>query len=412
VNTLPTSKVAASGGMACNGSNLLNNGGAGTIYLKDNSKANGDVVIDNGNIDASNNSTPLKTLGRGVVSVLTYVSLTSNGAVWMPGVFKGFKLNPNAGQANYFTVTDNNADTLFTDPNDGNMNSVAQVGDTYTGVFALNTLTVSGKAKVYCNEQFSITSDLNLSNASLVTNEIMADRVVLYGSSIVSSKVTSNTLSLRNGSTISHSSASTTSTSKLELNAAEMTIDTTSKIDVSGRGYLGAWQGGNNVYIGRTYGNTTNGGSTNQSGGSYGGLGGVYSGLASLAYGDLTRPNELGSGGGTDYSGSPGGNGGGLAVITAGSLLLDGSILADGAAGSTYGNGGSGGSGGGIRVEADSLSGNGTIYARGGSSQYRAGGGGGRIAVNSGMMTLPQANIGVSGGSAAVSGHEGTIYIH
>lgn len=58
--------------------------------------------------------------------------------------------------------------------------------------------------------------------------------------------------------------------------------------------------------------------------------GGLYAERVNAVYGDAMNPNELGSGG---YGGStsyPGGNGGGLVKIKAGTLTVDGSILADG----------------------------------------------------------------------------------
>ena len=191
-------------------------------------------------------------------------------------------------------------------------------------------------------------------------------------------------LTLRNNAVLTHSEATTTTTSKLDLViASTLTIDSTSKIDVSGKGYLGGGEGDNSSTKGMTKGNTTEGGSDFYTGGSYGGLGGIGRSnyLPNVVYGDFTNPNELGSGGGgSTSSGWHGGNGGGLVRITAGSIQLDGEIRADGG-NSNYG----GGSGGGIYINMGSLSGAaGKITANGGtgSSYYGgAGGGGGRIAV-------------------------------
>jgi hypothetical protein len=216
------------------------------------------------------------------------------------------------------------------------------------------------------------------------------------------------TLWLNNKSQLSHSAATTAVTYKLDIQAGSLNIDSTSKIDVSGRGYLG----GNNSN-GYTYGNVF--GSTYQSGGSYGGLGGVYGGSTNGVYGNQLNPNEVGSGGGSSGTSYPGGNGGGLVRITAGTLSLDGTILADGG-GSYYDpyygyGGGSGGSGGGIRIDATTLSGGGYIYARGGSAgSPRGGGGGGRIALYYGDMSLPTTNIIASGGSGGRNGGAGTIH--
>ena len=107
-----------------------------------------------------------------------------------------------------------------------------------------------------------------------------------------------------------------------------LTVDASSLINVSDKGYL----------AGRTTGNTTVGASVGLSGGSHGGLGGE--GGASV-FDDYLDPDDWGAGGG-------GGAGGGLIRVTAGSVDLDGAILANGADGS--GNNGTGsllGAGGG-----------------------------------------------------------------
>jgi hypothetical protein len=130
-------------------------------------------------------------------------------------------------------------------------------------------------------------------------------------------------------------------------------------------------------------------------------------------YGDLMSPDEVGSGGGawSNSASNAGGNGGGFVKITAGTLQVDGSIVADGGNGSAYGGSGSGG---GLNIHVTTLSGSGTISARGGAN-YRGAGGGGRIAVYYGTLTLPTENIVASGGqsssgTASYNGGAGTVY--
>ena len=100
-----------------------------------------------------------------------------------------------------------------------------------------------------------------------------------------------------------------------------------------------------------------------------------------------------------------GGNGGGLLKLTANALYLNGAnsgILADGASGAAYGGGGSGG---GVWINIGTLSGIGTISAKGGTSTVLdgggAGGGGGRIAIYYTTNNLPVANISAAGGKYA-----------
>jgi hypothetical protein len=131
-------------------------------------------------------------------------------------------------------------------------------------------------------------------------------------------------------------------------------------------------------------------------------------------------PEEVGSGGGQSQTPSyPGGNGGGLVKITAGTLQVDGSIIADGGSAinqNGYTNGG--GSGGGIKINVSMLSGNGTISAKGGASTWAGAGGGGRIAVYYDTLTLPMVNVialgGLSGtgGVSSRNGGAGTVYLH
>jgi uncharacterized repeat protein (TIGR01451 family) len=148
-----------------------------------------------------------------------------------------------------------------------------------------------------------------------------------------------------------------------------LTIDATSSINVSNRGYL----------TGRTVGNTTTGAATLHCGGSYGGLGfDDADGAPNWTYGDYRNPDEFGSGGGDSWN--QGGSGGGLVRLTAGNARIDGSILADGGNGYSYGN--TAGSGGGIRLDVGELSGGGLVAADGGDGYGSGGsGGGGRVAV-------------------------------
>jgi predicted enzyme related to lactoylglutathione lyase len=280
---------------------------------------------------------------------------------------------------------------------------------------------VKGGAVLTVSGSYTTESDMVLTDTQLTVNGslVLPKNLTLTNSTVnISGAVNvAGTLTLKNNSVLSHFGATTTAVYKLDITAPAVSIDATSKIDVSGRGYLGAWQGGITTDTGRTLGNVD--GSTIQAGGSYGGLGGVsyyYGSGVNTLYGILQQPAELGSGGGGNGSGWVGGNGGGFVKLTTGSLLLDGSILADG------GNAGAagGGSGGGLMLTVGNLSGTGTIAARGGAATYSsnyASGGGGRIAVYYDTNTLPLANILATGGKSnngsnpTTNGGAGTIYL-
>ena len=173
---------------------------------------------------------------------------------------------------------------------------------------------------------------------------------------------------------VTHSAAPTgEAENRLSLTiAGDLAVDALSRIDVSGCGY--AAQQGPGA-------GTANPGGWGRGAG-HGGVGGTaygYGGLGGDAYGSLTAPTLWGSGGG---SGS-GGPGGGTAVLSvAGTLRLDGVLSADGAAyRDCCGNAG-GGSGGSVWISAGTLTGAGSITARGGTGGGGGGaGGGGRIAL-------------------------------
>src|SRR5262249_44619400 len=137
---------------------------------------------------------------------------------------------------------------------------------------------------------------------------------------------------LIDGAVLTHSSDTATQTHKLDLSVtSQVIVDAASRIDVTGKGYVGA----SGTTPGRTTGNTTVGGAQGYSGGSYGGSGvvGDPRGSTNRTYGDYADPDDWGSGGGNAWGYDAGGSGGGLARIAAATLALDGQVLADGAPG-------------------------------------------------------------------------------
>ena len=154
-------------------------------------------------------------------------------------------------------------------------------------------------------------------------------------------------------------------------------------------------------------------------GGSYGGPGGAGTGsngaiAAGASYGSALAPTGLGSAGGAS-TGIAGGRGGGwVRLSAAGMVTVDGTISADGGAGTTTGNeyASGGGSGGTVFIGAASVAGAGLISAAGasgGNSQYADGGagGGGRIQIDA---PVSGPTLRARGGSGpAGSGAAGTI---
>jgi hypothetical protein len=359
--------------------------------------------VDNTGLSTFSGSTPLRSVGQGTISALTATMLTDDSADFplpdvasgQPGLI-GLELDPDItdGDASTFTIIDNTATTITVDAADGDLTTVAAVGDSYIGVYTFDNLRVRGQAGMATDDNVTVLGDLELYGGALITTKIVADTIVL-----------------ENNSTISHPSSTKLQENRLEIIADQVSIDETSKIDVTSRGYLGGWSGDNDSYFGVTLGNTTSGGSDIYSGGSYGGLGFAPDGSqANAVYGDHLNPDELGSGGGGDTAGEhPGGSGGGLVGIYANNITLDGNIHANGGS-----SAGGGGSGGGVFIDANVLTGIGFITVDGGDSTYGGGGGGGRAAIHvNDISGFDVSGISVFGGygSSNGDGAAGTIYI-
>ena len=210
------------------------------------------------------------------------------------------------------------------------------------------------------------------------------------------------------------------STGKLELYAREIFVDATSSINANGKGYhggVGDAQAGDGPGGGGA-GDTGHPSGFGGAGAGYGGNGGGgwgtgNQGSCGTTYGDENNAGQwMGSGGGTGTSsGSHGGNGGGIIVLNAENITIEGSITSDGSIGSGRGGGGSGG---GINITADKLTISGHIStdgSNGGNDAFGSGGGGGgRITLtgNNIIITgITSANPG-SGSGWALSGSSGT----
>jgi len=202
--------------------------------------------------------------------------------------------------------------------------------------------------------------------------------VVLAGGTLVTERIVASELRLTNGAVLTCLATTATQVHQLEVEVGTLVVSVDSRIDVSGKGYLS----------GRTAGNATEGAATDRSGDSYGGLGRADAGEPNSVYGDYADPNQPGSGSGPATL-AVSSAGGGLVRIQAGTLHLDGEILANGAEGS--GAASSGGSGGGIYTAVAMLRGSGLIRAGGGNGGVNpnnggagGAGGGGRIALYAG----------------------------
>ncbi|MEH6822802.1 MAG: hypothetical protein V7629_02685, partial [Motiliproteus sp.] len=212
-------------------------------------------------------------------------------------------------------------------------------------------------------EYVEITSDITISATS---TEFDNQKILIDGATItVEGPHPFKRLELVNGAKLSTPVAINSYSPKTSIVVDDLIIDSTSSIDVSGKGMPNDPAAGN------------------ATGGSYGGLGGqggnYGNGPANDVYGDYKQPFEFGTGG-RYYSGVNNGTrgGGAIKLVVSGRLQLDGSITAIGSRGSYYG----GGSGGAVWIDAGTLAGVGTISARGADGwSNSSGGGGGRVAI-------------------------------
>ena len=185
---------------------------------------------------------------------------------------------------------------------------------------------------------------------------------------------------------------------RLSVNTTgNFTIDATSAIDAN--------------YLGWAAGPGAGKGDDNGSGASHGGWGGLGSDLQApgAPYGSMAIPTDLGSGGSHHYANECGG--GRVHLNVGGTLLLDGTISADGRTATEYWSAGA--SGGSVWIQTETLSGTGAITANGGARDggWAAGGSGGRIAVYYDDASTYTGSYLAAGGAGWQYGAAGTIYL-
>jgi hypothetical protein len=239
-----------------------------------------------------------------------------------------------------------------------------------------------------------------------------------------------NSLTIINGGKLTCSEESGVSL----LILGDLIVGDDASVDLDGKGYPPG------------YGPGAGGDGKNAGGGGHGGNGGAgdANAVGGQTYDSETEPSMPGSGGGygvhKDKSVDGGYGGGSILIAVRGELQLNGRISANGTSGQTYEGYfennladygtclGGGGAGGSIYIEADMLSGAGSITADGGNGGYLAprqgrptavagagGGGGGRIVLRyatpsafSGTLSVQGGTDGSSASAMAHRGAEGT----
>ncbi|MCB9728275.1 MAG: PKD domain-containing protein [Deltaproteobacteria bacterium] len=370
---------------AAGGASDVAPGGPGTVWLG--RKGQQAVLrVDNRGLAHSVEGSPWRELGHPEVATAAQQTITIVDGQLVPGSLVGLDVGA-VGSPVRFTVTGNTADTLSTDPVDGDVAAALVAG------------------------------------VALEARRPLAAKLVLAGGSRVAlvDALSAEDIDVEVGAVLTHPrTLAPGAIPGLDLEVTGLlSVAAGGAIDVSARGFFGGCSpGAPGCGAGaHTVGNV-NGGAGQRSGGSHGGVGAGPK--ATPVNDDPFAPVLPGGGGGYgNGSGEPGGDGGGRVRIATGGLRVDGAIRADGGAGSSANQGdGAGGAGGAIWIEAGSWAGQGSVSASGGASGSNpsllgAGGGGGRVAIHYDSLdgfdlSAVQARGGVGTGA---SGGPGTVVL-
>jgi len=390
-------------------------GSAGSIYVDDIDDGNyGDITFDNnthasqtrtisadygvkdfrnftfseGNAGFINNATTLTITGTApstfggiftnsgsIVFPPSATSFSVAGSFTNTGPFSAtsltsFSLSSTFNNSSTFSIGDVSTLTFpSTFTNSGTFSTASTGTLTFNSAFTNSgTITVNSLATLNINNgavtnsgSFSATNlqNFNISNANIVMDTLYSDNSTRYNLS------NNYSMSLSNSATLTHTANISSPLYYLNLSISNLTIDGTSKIDVSGKGLVGGvggeWNhrngwpgniidgGGGGGGYGGTY--TVNGGG---GGGGYGGIGGEGQSINGSGIGapgaehdasTLTQPYVLGSGGGGGAGsgvdgqypfGGTGGSGGGAVKLSVSGLISinsGGVIVANGTAG-------------------------------------------------------------------------------
>ncbi len=315
--------------------------------------------------------------------------------------------------------------TIYNNRSDIIVSQELQIGDNWTVCVTPNNVTTDGVTNcttglLIVNPYTSCPStngNWTVSQNYILNKSITCDNVTItngstftFGNGTYSSIITNNFYLINATITENGNNASI-----VNITANIITIDNLSRIDVRAKGYIGGGViGGNGEGPGGGWydsyyacgGGAVHGGM----GGDSCPAGGDQSNSAS--YDDIIIPTMFGSGGAGWWTG-PGGKGGGVVLLNAiSTVIINGSILADGENGTGGGvYDGGGGSGGSILIYTATLSGNGIISNIGGvgSRGSGGGGGGGRVSFNFKNNTF-SGIVNISGSTGKQAGGIGTLF--
>ena len=405
-NSFSNSSITYNGGVPA-GSATGQDGGSGMLLVKQTGD-DGDMYLKGVTSDIAPTTQSISALSLDTITLDTYANyyldsgdnLTINSADPFGGSNGTGGSLTSDGSLNMASTTNINDIILNINgayTNNPNL-SIASGADLEIGSSAvlsstISTLSTAGNMTLNYSESLTIDS-LN----------ITAGYVSLDGYS------TSNGLTLDDltitGGYLTHGDNNSAQTNIINLTATNVTIGASGSIDADGKGYAG----GVTYTTGKGPGpGIGSGGNASGGGGAHCGNGGSADNAGGTAYCDIGTALSMGSGGGGGSSSSIGGDGGGLIYMNISGILdLDGTITADGTAGSGGGYRGAG-AGGGINITVNSITGSGTMTATGRASSAQGGGGGGFIKVTYGSTTIVEGNLNVAGGGIGTEGAAGGI---
>ncbi|HXG59335.1 MAG TPA: carboxypeptidase regulatory-like domain-containing protein [Thermoanaerobaculia bacterium] len=370
-------------------------GGAGTVYVRQPGLTYGRLIIDN--LGRPGQPTELPSLGSGSIVSTGGVTATLDRSTDVPPYFERHwvEIRSESGALKgVWRISAVQGRTITLAPN-GNEPINLAAGDRWQGayrlddVYAVNGETIRSKDLILLGNSagnVQVQGPAAPDKYLELPNAIAARSVTVSGNVSVPG-ISAESLTVRKDATLTMPWNPVTPTPLTIDVVGLLAVEAGGAIDVSRRGY-----GGGRSYPGVL---PLPGDST---GGSHMGRGAEWAAPVGPTFGSVHQPNEAGAGGQSVA-------GGGIVRITAGSLLIDGQIRANG------GNGGGPGAGGSIRISTGRVSGSGTIEANGGSSDRGAGGGGAvAIAFTDSTSVLPILKaIGGSGNSRW--GGAGTIHV-
>jgi hypothetical protein len=345
-------------------------GGAGTIYKRE-AEALGRLIVDNkGRADSGaariGHPTILPALGQGSAGTGTGgYRLETDRSEAIPDYFVGHWVEVSSSDGSpKGTWRIISVDGLFADlePATG---PELEPGDLWQGVYRFDAVELRDTATLSSADPIrSPYAEISTSSYYVDWSSIDFDgELVIKSGSLRSREITAETITVKAGATLSHPKTENDGAGEsllIDL-SGNLIVEAGGSIDVSGHGYVQ-----DDTYPGEIPTDST---VQDKDSGSHIGQG---SGFATT-FGSVYRPREAGGGPATVQTA-----GGGVIVIEAATVTVEGSIRANGT-GAKYRAGGGGGS---IAISVTELVGNGSIEASGGDGWYTSrGGGGGAIAL-------------------------------